>query len=307
MKRYLLSFCAFIACNFAHAQALLGIDDEFYRTRVKLVDEFIDRFNCNEINPMLDKSCTELEKRNLCMLFDYEYIASNRDVVEPMALAFADSVIAHQTKLRYEDSTWFAKATCAGIFNGKECDFTLYLNVEKRRDDMYKWVISRAEGGIFRLIPSYESEKIMIGPDDHEAKFMSLHRITTQKDDYIRNYKQKSHNIDETSVFYTLVYYGWLDIDYIKDVEFVFTQVPGYVFSIKEIERDNSTNAGWLINSLYQMSDTKKNDILNYLHNISCNAETSTRTTPCFQQDDNEHEDFIKDNQSVLLEDENKE
>ena len=72
--------------------------------------------------------------------------------------------------------------------------------------------------------------------------------------------------MDETSVFLADVYNGLLDIEYVKDLQFVFYQVPGYVFRIKFIERATN-NTGWLITSFDKISEIEKDSFLNYLYN----------------------------------------
>lgn len=179
---------------------------------------------------------------------------------------FINTVIEKNISINYSDTTWFAKAVCHGKLKGKEVDFTLFLNVEHRKEDMYKWVIAKAEGDVFKLKPSLKSEKIMLMPDDHETNFMSLHRITTEKDDLISCYMQKDYPLDETSVFLSDVYNGLLDIDYVKDLQFIFYQVPNYVFRIKFIERETN-NTGWLITDFDKVSEDEKEDFLDYLYN----------------------------------------
>ena len=87
---------------------------------------------------------------------------------------------------------------------------------------MYKWVINKAEGEIFNLLPSSISDDVFISPDAHETKFMGLKHITTGKDDYISRYLKRDKKIDLTSVFLSYVYNGLLEINYIEDVEFIF-------------------------------------------------------------------------------------
>lgn len=266
MKRYVVVLLFLGICNLASAQ-IAGLDDDglFFKTRVKLVEEFFDRFNGEKNNPLIEFGDVESRKKNLCMLFNYDYIRTNKERLARESVAFADSVISSGVRINYEDVNWFAKATCVGTMNGEPKDFTLYLTVENRRDDLYKWVITRAEGEIFNLSPPLLSDKIMLMPDEHEMHFMGLHRITVQEDGYITSYAQKDFCVDETSVFYALVYNGLLDIDHVKDVELIFLQVPGYSFSIKEIENETS-NAGWLIDNLRKMSEKEKDEVLDYVY-----------------------------------------
>ena len=241
------------------------LNDDLYKTRVKLVDEFFDRFNGKELRPDINTNANDAKLKNLLVLFNAGMFQSFEDSVFVEAKTFAEKVIQDSITLQYQDSTWIAKATCHGKFKGNAVDFSLYLNVENRSGKMYKWVISKAEGSIFNLTPSLRKESIMLMPDDHETNFMSLHRITSEKDDYILNYKQKYFNADPTTVFYAYVYTGILDIEYVKPLEFIFYQVPGYKFTISHFERENY-NAGWLINSLEKVTDEEKTLFLNYIY-----------------------------------------
>ena len=242
------------------------LNEEHYNIRVKLVDEFFNRFNGKELRLDIKPETENVAMKNLLVLFNAGMFTSLQDSAFFEAKAFAQRVLQDSIKLNYNDTTWLAKATCHGKLKGKDVDFVLYLNVENRRGKLYKWVIAKAEGDIFKLAPSIEKETIMLMPDDHETNFMSLRRITTEKDDYILNYKQKQYSLDETSVFYGLVYTGILDIEYVKPLEFIFFQVPGYIFAIRNFERENY-NTGWLISSLKKIGEEEKTKFLNYIYN----------------------------------------
>lgn len=236
-----------------------------YQCRVKLVDEFFDRFNGKEGRADIKSEDVNYRTKNLLLLFDGQLFQSAQDSIFKEAQNMVKTIMTHDTQINYSDTTWIAKAECQALFKGKPTLITLYLNVEKRKEDMYKWVINRAEGDILRLSPSLQSDNIMLMPDDHETNFMSLHRITTEKDDYITLYGQKGLCINETSVFYSYIYNGLLDIDHVSDLEFVFLQVPGYIFTIKQIERD-TYNSGWLIHSFQKTSNAEKELFLNSIY-----------------------------------------
>ena len=255
------------ATNSIDAQFVGGLlNDDLYKTRVKLVDEFFGRFNGKEFRPDIKADSKDAKLNNVLVLFNAKMFKSMEDSAFVEAKAFAEKVIKDSITLHYQDSVWIAKAVCHGKLKGKTVDFTLYLNVENRRGKMYKWVIAKAEGNVFNLTPSLQKESIMLMPDDHETNFMSLRRITTEKDDYILNYKQKNYALDQTAVFYAYVYAGLLDIEYVKPLEFIFLQVPGYRFTISHFERENY-NAGWLINSLDKITEEEKAEFLNYIYN----------------------------------------
>lgn len=269
MKRYFLCLALVSLFFVANAQKVItnDLNSGLYDSRIKLVDEFFDRFNGKEGHPDISRKDKDYRKKNLMFVFNGRMFNSKEDAKFKELQNFINTVIEKNISINYSDTTWFAKAVCHGKLKGKEVDFTLYLNVEHRKEDMYKWVIAKAEGDVFKLKPSLKSEKIMLMPDDHETNFMSLHRITTEKDDLISCYMQKDYPLEETSVFLSDVYNGLLDIDYVKDLQFVFYQVPNYVFRIKFIERETN-NTGWLITDFDKVSEDEKEDFLDYLYNI---------------------------------------
>lgn len=268
MKRYFLCLALVSLFFVANAQKVItnDLNAELYDSRIKLVDEFFDRFNGKEGHPDISRKDKDYRKKNLMFVFNGRMFKSKEDAKFKELQNFINTVIEKNISINYSDITWFAKAVCHGKLKGKEVDFTLFLNVEHRKEDMYKWVIAKAEGDVFKLKPSLKSEKIMLMPDDHETNFMSLHLITTEKDDLISCYMQKDYPLDETSVFLSDVYNGLLDIDYVKDLQFIFYQVPNYVFRIKFIERETN-NTGWLITDFDKVSEDEKEDFLDYLYN----------------------------------------
>lgn len=265
MKQVLM-IIAFL-CSYLSVDAQLltsEIDAKLYKARVKLIDEFFDRFNGTEGRPDIKETDSLYQRKNLLVLFDGALFKANKEKTLGEVKELIDTIVASKTKINYSDTTWFAKAVCHGHFKGKDVDFALYLTMENRRKDMYKWVIAKAEGELFKLTPSKKTDNIMLMPDDHETNFMSLHRITTEKDDYITNYSKKNFTLDETSVFFAYVYSGQLDIDNVNELEFTLLQVPGYVLNVKDIFRE-TFNSGWLISSYKKISDQEKQNIIDNL------------------------------------------
>ena len=140
MKKLILSIFIFIGYLSSNAQISDMLNSDLYHGRVKLVSEFMQRFNGEEKNPYIDPNSTDIDKINLCQLFDIEFILKNRQAVEPKVFQFIDSVLNNNVKLHYSDADWFAKVKCVGSFKGQEVTFSMYLTVEPRGKDMYKWV-----------------------------------------------------------------------------------------------------------------------------------------------------------------------
>jgi len=266
----------FLLCLMANMQQVRGqsvfeteFDRKLYETKVKLVDEFFERFNGNEVREDIkDNMGFGQRKTNLLLLFNSSMFKPFEDSLFIEASKFVDEVIKDSVQIKYEDSLWVAKAVCKGTYRGKSVSFVLYLNVEKRSEDMYKWVIAKAEGDLFNISPVNDSPRIMLMPDDHETDFMSLYRATAENEKNIMRYSQNRFQIDCTSVFYSMVYTGLLKIGQVESLEFIFLQVPNYVFSIKETKR-NTFNSGWLINSFQLMDGEQKSKFINYIYNNS--------------------------------------
>ena len=156
MKRYLLWLAFVSICLATNAQKVIfnQLNNGLYDSRIKLVDEFFARFNGKEGHPGISKADKNYRKKNLTLVFNGKMFKSKDDAKFKEAQDLIDTVIAQNIHINYSDTTWFAKAICHGKLKGKEVDFTLYLNVEHRKDNMYKWVITKAEGEIFKLKPS---------------------------------------------------------------------------------------------------------------------------------------------------------
>ena len=245
------------------AQILLEPSNQVQKAKIGLVDEFIKRFNGLELHPNVSFKDSTYRRDNLLYLFNAS--VEKKDSVLNEILSFINVVQKDSTELNYSDSNWFALAKCKGTLSGKTVIFDLYLSVQYRYDDMYKWVIAKADGNCFNTVPRDSSERIMLSPDSHETKFISLRRMTREQPFNVSLFMADGFEYDQTSAFVFLVKTGQLKIDYLENLEFVFTQVPGYIFHIKYFERE-SNNSGWLIDKFYRVDNNVKSDLLNSLH-----------------------------------------
>ncbi|MDE7441847.1 MAG: hypothetical protein K2M69_06760 [Muribaculaceae bacterium] len=259
-------FLAFMISGWVCAQNLGSLLNDFdYKARIGLVDEFFERFNGKAVNPVLDKPD---RLKSLVALFDQSQFSSYNDPRFKEAIAMAERIINDSVLISYPDSMWIALAHCTAVLDGKNVKLDLFLNVEKRGEDMYKWVISKAAGDIFSISPKYQNDKNMLYPDDHETNFMSLARLCKEQPSDIMNFMNKSFKYDPTNVFVYLIYNGKLKIEYVEQLEFVFTQVPGYMFNIRYFDREGF-NSGWLISNFYEFTDEDKRAFLIYAGNYN--------------------------------------
>ena len=227
-----------------------------YLAKVKLVDEFFARFNGDELRNDLGSEYSD-RASGILLLFDIAKFKSKADSDFIAAKAFAHHAVKHNAKLNFENENWFAKIKCHGKLAQKSVTFDMILCVEERDSAMYKWVISDVEGGVFLTSRNKPHKDFFIMPNDHEQFFMSVRKITTETHRFIDDYVKQDYKADALSTFLALVRSNQLKIEAVTDVEFVFLQVPEYVFTVKHFERETK-NAGWLIDSCKKISEKEK-------------------------------------------------
>lgn len=228
------------------------------RNRVKLLDEFMDRFNGEELHGMISDNDSLKEDLNLLYLMDEEMFALNKDSMLQISDEFADSVRANRTKLFYDDGQWFAevKVNCT-YMNKDEVQIKLYLRPEEIKPFQHRWVIVGARGEILELTPSQRNHGLDILPNNHEVGFMALPKIHLLGNDKILNYAAKDYHTDPLTAFYTMVYADALKMDSTDEIVFHFLEVPGFVFTVKRHVR-KGFNSGWLISGIRKMEDSNK-------------------------------------------------
>lgn len=277
MKKYVLAFwltCIGVINASAQIDMLDLLNREQYMARVKLIDEFIARFNGEETRKDLGPEYSDRES-GVLLLFDIAKFKSKTDSGFVAARVFAHNAVISGTKLNFEDKNWFAKIKCHGKLGQKKVTFNMILCVEERDSGMYRWAISDVEGDIFSNSQDKKHKELFIMPNDNEQFFMSVRKTTTEAYKFIDDYVKKGYKVDALSTFLTLVRSNQLKIDAVTDVEFTFLQVPNYSFTVKYFERQNN-NAGWLIDSICTCNESEKNDILKKLHVYENAADTIT-------------------------------
>lgn len=258
----------------AYSQIVFEPDPYLQKSRIGLVDEFMKRFNGETLHPNISKKTKDSRKKNLQLLFNLAQYKSKQDPSFIKATDMVETIIKDSVTIHFNDKEWAAIAHCSGIIDGEKTTFNVYLTVQQRKADMYKWVISKVEGKCFKTYPRDTSDKIMLSPDDHETNFISLSRMTQEQPDNIKMFISKEHEYDETSVFMYLVRTKRLKINYVENLEFMFMQIPGYAFHIQYYERE-SGNSGWLISKFYHYTDIEKNNLLESLHAQNSNKHFS--------------------------------
>lgn len=275
--RYILVFMVLMSIGHSNTYAqIIDLNIPMYNARVKLVDEFFARFNGVEKREDVSEKYSDRES-NILMLFNLSQFKSKTDSLFLQAKSFAHIVTQKDIIVNYDDTCWYAKTKCHGHLGKDKVDFYLYLIVEQRGDNMYKWAITDAEGNIFNNSRTRKHKELYVLPNAHEQSFSILSRITNESNRYIDDYAINNYETDKLSAFLTLVRCGLLKIDYVSDVEFFFFQVPNYIFTVKHFERE-SMNVGWLISSLKKCDELDKAVLLSSIRHISPKAASPVET-----------------------------
>lgn len=267
MKRLLfimLIVCAEVEYASAQTNVFSQLDRSQYLAKVKLVDEFFARFNGEEVRKDVDENYLD-RASGILMLFDLSKFKSKADSSFVAAENFSKFTAESEIKLNFEDKNWFAKIKCHGKFAQKNIVFDMFLCVEKRDSAMYRWAICDVEGDTFKTSRDKPHKEFFIMPNDNEQFFQSIRKTTTETYKFIDDFVKQGYKADALSTFLALVRNKQLKIEAVTDVEFVFLQVPNYIFTVKHFERE-SKNAGWLIDSCKKTSNDEKAKLISRLH-----------------------------------------
>lgn len=254
--------CIETLCAMAQSVLFKTLDREQYLSRVKLVDEFMARFNGDEKRSDIKNSDNET---NILLLFDLAKYKSKTDSGFIAAKEFASHVVENNVKLNYEDKDWYAKVKCHCRLGQKKFVCDMYLRFEERDSGIYRWAISNVDGDIFKTSRDMPHDELFIMPNDNEQFFQSIKKTTTETYKYIDDYVKKGYKADALSTFLAIVRFNQLKIESVTDVSFVFLQVPDYIFTIKYFGRETK-NAGWLIDECRHLTADEKNKIINTIH-----------------------------------------
>lgn len=245
----------------ATAQILLSsheFEDQLYNAHVKSLDEFIQRFNGVELNPLVAHDNDNKVRATRYSLFDYELIktADQNDSIPSIYENFIYDIEADSIMLSIEDSHNWVEASCEFNWNDTSKIVSLKLQLEEDDNHCWRWCIVGINGledsGLLD-----ENGILQISPIEHELNFIGLASLFLHDSMKFVKTKKTGISIDKLSYFYGLVHSGSLKYNRCKGVELHCEQIPGYSFVVKEINRLKSSNSGWLIVSLKKNNNSK--------------------------------------------------
>lgn len=269
MKRYCFLLFTIMASLIADGQTSL-LDAQFNAT-VKSVDEFMARFNGIESKPGVANE-GESRRNNILALFDYtiESRTSSLENFKNTLTEFVSTIDERNVQLQLVDVNAWSEVKTKFIYGKKSLKITLVMHLEHINNDEKRWVIAGVRG--LEQAGLYDKGLSVISPVEHELHFMGLSDLFLQNKSLIASCRSSQRDIDELSMFLGLTMCGSLKFSEVSDVEFHFTNVPGFIFTIREIMREGS-NCGWLITDLKRANDKEKEMFINNLFGYKSTEE----------------------------------
>lgn len=239
--------------------------DKDFAAQVKSIDEFIQRFNGEEMHPELKDGNRTL---NLVALFDYKmnHEGLPDSTFKKKVMNFVKHVEESGAKIKLTDDEFFAEANITANILGKSTSIALILQSQTYNKDRVRWAIvgvhGLTEAGIIDAEHFYG-----ISPVEHETHFMSIYDIFAHNAPEIWGYRGKDTKIDELSVFLTIAKMGEVRINSVNKLTMHCLEIPNYVFTINE-EGRRGRNSGWLISSFTKINENKKKEYITKLFGL---------------------------------------
>lgn len=261
LRKALLPVLLFLNCEIGFAQIIIGDTflDVYAATYVKSIEEFMQRFNAEELHPDLDTTRNDnLRLRSILTLFDLQQFQVKDSTIAGQLVAFADTVCRKDVLLDLEGGV-YAEAFCSFLYNQKEIPINLVFVFEPIRDDIYRWALIGANGLKENKMLD-NSRNGYINPTQHELRFTELSGASADLSRFLSVHK----NVDQLSYLLGLLQSDLLSFVVCNKVKFHFVQVPGYVFVVDEVNRLGN-NSGYLINTLVKTGSSGKMEYINQL------------------------------------------
>lgn len=241
MKKCIILVTILFLSQMSSGQAFSSQVPDFFRSRIKSIDEFMERFNGEKLPSNLDSTDVNLSYKNKIACFFRDSVVNRADEVIEFAYKMVDSNIL----LSFGDPDYFCELHCNAHYAGKKTSIIIRMVVEQDERGYYSWAIADAEGDVLRMIPERKSPSTKLSPIDNMQHFSELQEMLHNSYTDIPVYLHKDVSMDQTSVFVSLVSANMLKVDEINEMIYIFNK-GGYVFKVKFFN-NKTLNSGWLI------------------------------------------------------------
>lgn len=237
--------------------------EEIFTARTKQFSEFTERFNYKSDfsgKPVDQAFMAKMPREKMIsLLFDLKdprAASGNQNYseeYEKTRAEFISDVTGKQLLINSHSPGIIAEARARVIYNGKPQTISLFLNQEQVGKTSIKWVLLAAKGDLFDIFKEDTSMVRFIPPTSHETDFINLKRAL-EDTDHLQDYASKDYKPDHLTLFFFALKTGTVKYEYVEDVTYHITDIPGWYFKVKDFNR-NELNSGWLI------MDVRKNSL----------------------------------------------
>ncbi len=249
----------------------LSKEDEQFLFSVKVIDEFIERFDdkpSSFIRKELKKQKIGAELSRSKLLVSLFNWANPQFRTDSQARRFYNQVLAPEkpSYIYFNDSTWYAVTQCLFDYKGQEIQIPLALHIKYDKQRGSKWMISAigdhpvlSSGAVDPLVMDRKnrSGKNYISPVSYAVDFLDFNRIfsdSMRQEDFL---DPSLLNTERGQRFVLLIKQGQLKFSFVKKTSFHFYQIAGWIFVVDEFDREGR-NSGWLINEVYEVTPEEK-------------------------------------------------
>jgi len=248
------------------------LKDEIFLREIKVIDEFIERFNDDPSSfirreyKKQNKPYDLSRKEILVSLFNLENAqwSTNSSLGEFFRDA-SDSV--NPPHLSFADTNWYSEAKCTFLFNGKKIEIPLILQVQIAKNQGSKWMIAGvgdnlAFNGQAATVPGlseYQPKLVnkFIATSSYATNFSELANTFADKKNILDYFTAELLATERGRKFVNMILQNKIEFKHASDIKFYFYQIPNWVFEVEEFDR-KSLNSGWLINDIKKVQQSEK-------------------------------------------------
>ena len=245
-----------------------SVNNTLFLYEVKLVDEFIERFN-DDPSSYIREQCKALygtdnmitRSRLLKTLFN-----KGQKWSADTGLFFKEVLdIKNARYLSFTDSTWYAETRCIFLYNNKKVEIPLLLHI-KTENKGFKWMIAGiGNSEVFKGKTPPPMPVGSFGPptgefiptSSHGTDFLVFNNVFTDKMHPRDYFEPTLLATTRAQYIISLIMQHKATFQYVHNIRYHFYQVDNWIFTIDQFKR-NDANKGWLISSLQKVSPQAK-------------------------------------------------
>jgi hypothetical protein len=246
-------------------------NDGTFMYRVKLIDEFIERFNdepqsyIRQQAKALTGTDSMLNRRRMLRALLYKGTTWTIDTAK-----FIDAVCqpANEQWLHFDDTGWYAVANCTFTRGGKEITIPLTLRVHTYNEASW-WKIAGVGNtnlpstGCPAYVPTAARGRF-IPASAHGTNYVVLSQLLQPGMSMEDVMDTDAINSGNGRLLARWLQGGALQFAYVSSIQYHFFQVPGWYFTVAH-HKGSGTQSGWLISSLKAVTEQEKTQLQNLL------------------------------------------